>query len=74
MNLPKRAKSLLKTPRSSKDLVKSLCGGLYWYNGILKNIQPMLESSTLQQDTVSIDVFVDGMSPFKSVKKSIWPI
>jgi len=64
--LPKNAKSLLGTPRSTKDLIKTLAGGEFWYGGILCGLKSRLTFGDFRkifQQEVVIDVFVDGISP-----------
>ncbi|KAK3931377.1 Polyubiquitin 12 [Frankliniella fusca] len=76
-NLPLSSKTLLKTPRSTVTMLKSLGAGLFWYYGILVNLVPRLTANFLKNlngNLIEIDVFVDGVSPYKSVKTVLWPI
>jgi len=75
--LPKCSKTLMKTPRSTVHFLKKLCDGIYWYYGILKCLSPRLTESFLKKlscDTIIIDIFIDGVSPYKSVRTVLWPI
>jgi len=76
--LPKSAKTLLKTPRNTSGLIRNFCGGEYWYGGILDGIKSRLTFGDFQNfqpgHTVTIDIFVDGISPYKSAKKHLCAI
>jgi len=75
--LPACAKTLLKTPRSTQGMVKSLAGGHMWYRSIQAALMKWLTAEyidSLENNTVVIDVFIDGLCPHKSVSRSIWPI
>jgi len=70
-DLPKRAKTLLKTPRSTKGLMTDLCSGQYWYGGILNGIKSRLHCENITQvhgQSIHVDIFIDGISPCKKVK------
>ncbi|KAK3909645.1 putative phage-related protein Lin1244/Lin1753 [Frankliniella fusca] len=76
-HLPLSSKTLLKTPRSTVNLFTTLGNGLFWYYGILQCLIPRLSNQylqNLQNGCVVIDIFVDGVSPYKSVKNVLWPI
>ncbi|XP_026279273.1 uncharacterized protein LOC113207099 [Frankliniella occidentalis] len=76
-NLPLCSKTLLKTPRSTVKMFKTLGDGLFWYYGILVNLVPRLTEGFLEKlngTSIAIDIFIDGVSPYKSVKKVLWPI
>lgn len=75
--LPACAKTLLKTPRSTQGMVKSLAGGQMWYRGIQTALMKWLTAAyvdSLDNNTVVMDIFIDGLCPHKSVSRSIWPI
>ncbi|KAE8749158.1 hypothetical protein FOCC_FOCC004065, partial [Frankliniella occidentalis] len=76
-HLPSSSKTLLKTPRSTVKMFKRLGTGLFWYYGILVNLIPRLTEkklSTLNGNVIEIDIFADGVTPYKSVKTVLWPI
>ncbi|KAK3933100.1 1-deoxy-D-xylulose-5-phosphate synthase [Frankliniella fusca] len=76
-NLPLSSKTLLKTPRSTVKMLKPLGEGLFWFYGILVNLIPRLTENFLGKlngNIVAIDIFIDGVSPYKSVKQFLWPI
>ncbi|KAE8739318.1 hypothetical protein FOCC_FOCC015185, partial [Frankliniella occidentalis] len=60
-HLPASSKTLLKTPRSTVQMFKPLGTGLFC-------------TMNLNGNVIEIDVFVDGVSPYKSVKRVLWPI
>lgn len=69
--LPNDSRTFLKTPRAV--MIRDIAGGKHWYNGISRNISNVF--SGLQSDiTISLNFNIDGMAPFKSSKKQIWPI
>lgn len=70
--LPKSSKTLLKTPRSTVNFIKKIGGGIYWYYGILNCLKCRLR--TVSGKIIEMDIFADGVSPFKSVKRVVWPI
>lgn len=73
--LPCSTKTLLNTPRSTLNIIKPLGGGTFWYHGILKPMSPYLTKEFLQGKTVIVfDDFMDGVSPYRSVRRSRWPI
>ena len=73
-DLPSCAKTLLKTPRSTANLVQNIAGGQFWYRGIENALKVHLKKELLQDGSVIIDIFVDGLSPHKSVRRHLWPI
>ncbi|KAK3929429.1 Valine--tRNA ligase, partial [Frankliniella fusca] len=61
-NLPLSSKTLLKTPRSTVTMLKSLGAGLFWYYNILVNLVPRLTENFLKNlngNLIEIEVFVD---------------
>ncbi|KAK3922330.1 hypothetical protein KUF71_011799 [Frankliniella fusca] len=76
-NLPLSSKTLMKTPRSTVNFFTTLGAGLFWYYGILQCLFPRLSTQyfeKLKNRNFEIDMFVDGVSPYKSVKIVLWPI
>lgn len=77
-SLPKSSEGLMKTIHDPKNtnieaLVKS--NGHMFYLGIVQGIMKVLTSPYLvDRDTIELDFFWDGLSPFKSVKCEVWPI
>lgn len=75
--LPKCAQTLLKTPRSTKLLIRELKGGgEFWYYGILSGLKTVLSEEVLEtlSNVIEIDVFFDGFSPYNSIRRFLWPI
>lgn len=75
--LPKSSKTLLSTPRSTVKDMRDLAGGKFYYFGILKSMQNRMSSSYLngiRDGKIIIDVFTDGLAPYRSTGAQIWPI
>lgn len=75
--LPKCAKTLLQTPRSTIPLIKKFqAGGEFWYHGILLGLRTVLSEKikSLVSSVIEIDVFFDGFSPYTSIRRCLWPI
>lgn len=69
--LPRDARTLLHTPINISLI--EMGNGEYWYNGVENNLRIALKDISEPQ-TISIRINVDGMSPFKSSGKELWPI
>ncbi|XP_038062953.1 uncharacterized protein LOC119733615 [Patiria miniata] len=73
--LPKDARTLLKTPRSVVDSEK--CGGEYAYYGLEKCIVKILvkhENFVEENNSISLKINVDGTPLYKSTNDQFWPI
>ena len=77
-DLPKHAKTLLKTNNESNDvkIISTAKGhnGLYTYFGIEKVFSKMIETSAYDESSLKILVNIDGMNIYKSLNKQFWPI
>ena len=71
-NLPLDARTVLKTPRTTK--IVSMGMGEFWYDGITRNLIHSLSTLKVIPDTIEIIVDVDGIPPFVSTGKDFWPI
>lgn len=73
--LPKDARTLLKTPRSV--IISQKCGGEYAYYGleqvIIKNLVKH-ESFLEEHDSIALKVNIDGTPLHKSTNDQFWPI
>ena len=78
--LPKSATSLLGTVHCVSKDFKQLGSGLYWYRGVKKYLEtyftPEMACVVDGQKSVKLDIFVDGLSPYKAPTKKaeLWPI
>ena len=72
LELPKDARTLLKTPRDVKIFQK--CGGDYCYFGIQKGMQQILLHNTLENNCASLVFNIEGLPLFKSSVTQLWPI
>ncbi|KAK3928712.1 Halomucin [Frankliniella fusca] len=73
-DLPLCSKTLLGTPRRSE--LRNLGNGLFWYKGILTNLEQRVDRQYLyqQNNELLMDVNIDGLDPFSSSELAIWPI
>jgi len=72
--LPRDARTLLKTPRSTPSYV--LGEGEMWYNGILSSLKMRLSEEYVQNhNSITIDVNTDGVNAFGfRCAAKFWPI
>uniref|UniRef100_A0A182S0E5 Transposase domain-containing protein n=1 Tax=Anopheles funestus TaxID=62324 RepID=A0A182S0E5_ANOFN len=70
-NLPKDARTILQTPRTSMNIT-DIDGGRYFYNGIKRCLINRLEH--VQFQTLYVNVSIDGLPLFKGSPSSFWPI
>lgn len=72
-NLPLDSRTLLRTPKNTKQFCKLIKGGEYWHQGLeicLKN-----NFIDLREDIfIHINVNIDGLPIHKSSKRQFWPI
>ncbi|XP_035909213.1 uncharacterized protein LOC118510917 isoform X1 [Anopheles stephensi] len=76
-NLPKDARTLLKTHRNDSNEVVTINGSQYWYNGIRRCLLNELSRSDIALDSYSkleLNVSIDGLPIFKSSNLQFWPI
>lgn len=71
--LPKHAKTILKTPRK-RIPVRHCISGQSFYFGIEKNLIDFDDQFFVDSNQVKIDIRIDGMSASKSSRCEIWPI
>jgi len=73
-NLPRDARTLLKTPRSTVTTALGL--GEMWYKGILPNLELRVSNDYKQShDSIKIDVGIDGVNAFGfRCEAKFWPI
>jgi len=76
-NIPMNAPTLLRTPRSTTALIRELeGGGQFWYYGIISGLESIFSTDIFEtmSNILEIDVFFDGFSPYKSIRRILWPI
>ena len=72
VELPKDARTLLRTPRNITTYKK--CGGEYCYFGIQKGIERILVQNRYEYSNILNLVFnIDGLPLFKSAGIQLWP-
>lgn len=77
LNVPKDARTLLKTPKSKSHEINHIENGSYIHIGVEFMIKPVLQlhfDSLTHLDTLLLSVNVDGLSITNSSKSSFWPI
>ncbi|XP_073727161.1 uncharacterized protein [Misgurnus anguillicaudatus] len=77
LNLPKDARTLLGTVRSSTAEVQNKAGGQYYHFGLLPSLSGILQNnmSILRTTTnLELQVNIDGLPLYKSSTKQFWPI
>ncbi|XP_053678673.1 uncharacterized protein LOC128729051 [Anopheles nili] len=71
--LPKSTKTLLETPRSRPSSITEINGGLYWYDGIDKNISNYFRHTYPPYQCLSLNICIDGLPLYKSSSVQFWP-
>ena len=69
--LPLDCRTLLKTPR--KSFFKTIGSGTYWHIGLPQAITNNV-SSIHNDECLRIQLFIDGLTLFKSSRERLWPI
>lgn len=76
--LPKNTKTLLKLhchgPKVEQMEAADGSMGEFLYFGLKENLEKMIDTSLHDTDTILIECNIDGFTPFKSSKKTMWPI
>ncbi|XP_053667887.1 uncharacterized protein LOC128718256 [Anopheles marshallii] len=70
--LPKDARTLLNTNRDRPEL-SALGNGTFWTRGIKKSLMDNLRFTTVTE-TISLNIFIDGLPLHKSSNMQFWPI
>lgn len=71
--LPMTRKTLLQTP--SANNIHDVGGGLFWYKGIMPNIQSRIDLQYLTKfNEVVVDINIDGIPIFNSNSSHFFPI
>ncbi|XP_041771512.1 uncharacterized protein LOC121593323 isoform X1 [Anopheles merus] len=73
VNLPENARTLLRTKRTPAEITK-IDGGQFWYNGIQKCLSSFFCKQGPPFETLSLNLFVDGLPLYKSSSLQFWPI
>uniref|UniRef100_A0A8D8X8P8 Transposase domain-containing protein n=1 Tax=Cacopsylla melanoneura TaxID=428564 RepID=A0A8D8X8P8_9HEMI len=71
-DLPRDARTLLHTPRSTN--VEEMGSGQYVHFGMKEALIKLFTSNMPMQEYVGLSVNIDGLPPFKSSNKALWPI
>lgn len=73
-NLPKDARTLVHTPRTTNITSDSKLDGQYWHYGLAKTLTEVVSRIHETPAELSLNVNIDGLPTFKSSSKSFWPI
>ncbi|XP_058451148.1 uncharacterized protein LOC131430301 [Malaya genurostris] len=71
--LPRSARTLLKTSRKATTDIINVGGGHYWYNGLQKCIIDYFRYIE-HAISISININIDGIPIYKNSKSQFWPI
>lgn len=71
-NIPKDARTLLKTPK--KHVVHDIAGGTHWYNGIGTNLTLIYSGKSNIPNEIELMFNIDGLPISKSSLSQFWPI
>ncbi|KYN28154.1 hypothetical protein ALC57_02435 [Trachymyrmex cornetzi] len=74
--LPKDARTLLKTPKKTAEIV-ALSGGSYYHFGLTNTLQILLlhyKSMSLNVSKINLLINIDGLPLFRLSPSSFWPI
>uniref|UniRef100_A0A182PWY7 Transposase domain-containing protein n=1 Tax=Anopheles epiroticus TaxID=199890 RepID=A0A182PWY7_9DIPT len=74
LDVPKDARTLLKTSSEVGLEVQTISGGEFWYQGVETVLQSYFRNSVPENDTFTIQVSIDGLPLYKSSGKQLWPI
>ena len=72
LNLPRDARTLLKTPVRIPSQGK--CGGDYVYFGISNDIKSVLSENNSTNELLELSVNIDRVPLFHSSSEQLWPI
>ncbi|XP_061497146.1 uncharacterized protein LOC133391066 [Anopheles gambiae] len=74
LDVPKDARTFLKTPTEVGLEVQTISGGEFWYQGIETVLRNYFRNTIPEHDTLKIQMSIDGLPLFKSSTKQLWPI
>ncbi|XP_064465345.1 uncharacterized protein LOC135376812 [Ornithodoros turicata] len=72
-NLPRSARTLLKTPRASPDF-QDIHPGKYHHFGLASGLRYVLKNALSLPDILLLNVNIDGLPLTKSTTQQFWPI
>lgn len=70
--LPKDPRTFLETP--TQISLKKLQNGYYWHNGLVDNLNRVLQKLPDLPSLLSLNVNVDGLPIYNSSRSEFWPI
>lgn len=73
-NLPKDARTFLRTPIDKDKRIRKLGNGENWHNGVETCLKAALSDIKDGEVTVYLSFNIDGLPVYKSSKEEFWPI
>ncbi|XP_040172665.1 uncharacterized protein LOC120905714 [Anopheles arabiensis] len=73
-NLPKDAKTFLKTPILIGNQIENVAGGQLWYRGVEKTLKQYFCQVTPATSLININLSMDGLPLHNSGPTQLWPI
>ncbi|XP_052900241.1 uncharacterized protein LOC128306695 [Anopheles moucheti] len=74
LNLPKDARTLVKTPTGVGKIITPIPGGDFWYGGLKPVLTQHLQNVNPEVTPFSLDVSIDGLPLHHSGPTQLWPI
>ncbi|XP_049293031.1 uncharacterized protein LOC125768845 [Anopheles funestus] len=74
LDLPKDARTFLKTPTRIGLEVQQISGGDFWYQGVETVLRGYFRNVVPEVETFSLQVSIDGLPLFRSSSRQLWPI
>ncbi|XP_049294315.1 uncharacterized protein LOC125769601 isoform X4 [Anopheles funestus] len=72
--LPKDARTLLRTPQNIGSQIVPISGGDFWYQGIEKALQCYFRNFNSEINTIEVTLSMDGLPLHTSGTTCFWPI
>lgn len=76
LNVPKDARTLLKTPRKTGYDLEIVKPGVYYHFGFLSSLKILINmlQKNFKTSTLKVSIKIDGLPLAKSSGSSLWPI
>lgn len=67
-NLPKDARTFLRTPKQTRKEIKKIGSGEYWHNGLKDSLRAALQDIVSDVATVNLSFNIDGLPIYDSAR------
>lgn len=74
LNVPKDARTLLKTPRKTGYDLEIVKPGVYYHFGFLSSLKILINKLQKKTSELKVSIKIDGLPLAKSSGSSLWPI